>query len=156
MKRKTKGRRVLAFIVSIAMAMGMFSSTAFAVTSVSASNDIIYLGGNGADDSNNGTEGAPVATLEKALELAGEGGQIILAGNVSSDTAITVDKTVVLDLNGNTLTKTGRAITATASMTVQDSKTNGKIAGTSNPVVNIASGGTLILNSGTIEANRCV
>ena len=65
MKRKTKGRRVLAFIVSIAMAMGMFSSTAFAATPVPASNDIIYLGGNGADDSNN----CLLYTSDRSVEL---------------------------------------------------------------------------------------
>lgn len=100
-------------------------------------------------------------TLEDAVAA---GGEITLLSDVNIDTTIHVTNTVVLDLNGKTITGTPAAekaysvISNTGKLTINNSVGNGKIlcdhtlpGSTSYAVNTIVNSGTLIINGGTIE-----
>lgn len=83
-----------------------------------------------------------------------------LAADVPADDQIIVSGAVVLDLNGNTLTAPNLDLTdfmvvkSGGKLTVCDSSTTGTIKGGGNTAtrgINVNSGGTLVLDSGTIS-----
>ena len=84
-------------------------------------------------------------------------GEVCLTANISIDSVLVIGsgKTVVLDLNGHTLSSTETdevllEVSGGATLTIKDSGTGGTIDGLNRNSGIDVSGGTLILNSGTI------
>ena len=98
-------------------------------------------------------------TLAEAVAEAQDGNTIELIADCSSSETITINKVLTLDLKGFTFTSTATdGITvASGTLTVTDSSANGsgKISHTaaSDDAVWVKSGGTLILEKGTIESD---
>ena len=106
--------------------------------------------------------GKNYATLAKAIDAAVNGDTITLVNDVQETATVAVaGKAVTLDLNGKTITVTvneenDAAVEvdgAAAQLTIKDSGTGGKLtAGEKNYGIYARDGGTIIVNSGTIES----
>ena len=121
--------------------------------------DIIY-------NASNVLKGAiGVSTADELKEAVKKDGVVYLKNDIEVSSALSISKTVTLDLNGYTLTGTDRNINtikvAGGNLTVQDTSAaqNGKIANTysgkANPttVYMTGTGATFTLLSGTVESN---
>lgn len=91
-------------------------------------------------------------TLAKAIENAGEGSVIVLVQNISEQTPILSEKTIVLDLNGNELSSNGTTITNKGTLTIKDDsdEKNGTVTSVSTGPYVVVNEGTLTLESGNI------
>ena len=92
--------------------------------------------------------------LEAALENA-DCAEIKLGGNIETAEELAVNRTVMLDLNGYTLTCSATdesifRVRSSGSLTVKDSGTDGKINGQNKNCAVEVKGGTLTLESGSI------
>ena len=89
----------------------------------------------------------PVTTEEELLAAVENGGEITLGASLTQSIVIPAGKTVILNLNGNTLTNNGSTDTITveqgASLTVTGS----------GIVKNTADGRGAVFNNGTAELN---
>lgn len=98
--------------------------------------------------------GQPVEVSdEESLVAALSAGRTAkLAGDFSVSNAITVSASSVLNLNGHVLSTSAPLNVATGgSLTVMDSASGGKLTSTATAIQN--QGGTLVVNSGTIESS---
>lgn len=111
-KYPTMKRKFLSLIVAMVMVVGIIAPSLgnIAYAAPSSSTSAIWLDGTNGDDSNDGSEGNPVKTFAKAMEIINDGGTL----NVHSltETNITVNKHVTLKfLKDVTMEGTGTAIT---------------------------------------------
>ena len=140
--------RILALATVLAILLSLLPATAIAT-------------GDGTADYVAQIGEAKYKTLEAAIAA---GGEIQLLNDVSISDTLSVTGTVVLDLNGKTITGTPAAeeayavIQNTGKLTINDSVGTGKIlcdhkltSSTSYAVNTIVNSGTLIINGGTIE-----
>ena len=92
-------------------------------------------------------------TLQKAIDAAGEGDTVTLLADVTESVTIDAGETIVLDLNGHTLTNTegSHTITNNGALTVQDTSAGG--TGTVDNVTHakgaLVNYGTAVLEGGT-------
>lgn len=118
-------------------------------------------------------KGTLVSTAEELKTAIGNGGDIVLAGDIELTELLAIDNTVTLDLNGQTITlKTKNdpdstsafLINAGGNMTLNDSKGTGTIkavlenGSTTNCSTKqiISNWGTFVMNAGTLEATNGV
>lgn len=136
-------------------------------TAESMNNACPVCGGEGADLESCAAKPAPVdisepgiTTEQKLMEaMAGTVPTIVLDGDIDLTSALIIDRTVTLDLNGYTLENTGDGnlaeIKSSGSLTITDSSTDETgtiLCGSSHPGgILVDSGGALTLNGGTIE-----
>lgn len=87
-------------------------------------------------------------TLQKAIDAAGEGDTVTLLADVTESVTIDAGETIVLDLNGHTLTNTegSHTITNNGALTVQDTS-----AGGTGTVDNVTHARGALVNYGTAE-----
>ena len=108
--------------------------------------------GGGVDE----VDAANAGTVEELKEAFTKGGDYVLSSDITISEALTLGQnvTLVLDLNGQTLTTTD-TITISGSLTVNDSSGNGSITSNvaSKHLLYVNSDATLIINAGTISLN---
>ncbi|MBR6113980.1 MAG: InlB B-repeat-containing protein [Oscillospiraceae bacterium] len=100
------------------------------------------------------------STLEAAIEAAGTvidghplSNTVTLVKDIELTEMLTIDKTVTLDLNGKTISSSGRPISVTGSLTVKDSVGSGLIKSTGDCGIEVV-GGTLTFESGAVQAQE--
>ena len=94
---------------------------------------------------------AGYATLQAAINAAGEDDTIVLVNNVTESVTVPAGKTITLDLNGYTLTNsTGTTITNLGTLTIEDSSNDktGAVYGNSEYALFNEIGATATLNGG--------
>lgn len=157
-------------MMALALVIAVITASATVICIASEESDAastVYIGGDNANDDNAGTQDAPVATMGKAVELAGSGGSIVLGSDIivteqigTKDDAIwAITNEISLDLAGHNLILSmsksfGICLsTDNGKLTVSDSVGTGTIkAGSTsvNQIVRLLSGSTFVLNGGTI------
>lgn len=152
-------------MMALALVIAVITASATVICIASEESDAastVYIGGDNANDDNAGTQDAPVATMGKAVELAGSGGSIVLGSDIivteqigTKDDAIwAITNEISLDLAGHNLILSmsksfGICLsTDNGKLTVSDSVGTGTIkAGSTsvNQIVRLLSGSTLSL-----------
>ena len=91
--KKVRSKKWLACLLSVVMAILMLPAAALAQED---SGVTVYINGSLGRDTNEGlTSSAPVQTMGKALELAGEGGTIVILGTVYIREDVTIENVTV-------------------------------------------------------------
>lgn len=93
--------------------------------------------------------------LKNAIENASDGAKIVLDGDITGKVTIPEGKNITLDLNGYKIEATGTVIDNAGTLTVTDSKENGKIVSTSNVAVFVKSGSSTTIDYANITAQEC-
>ena len=97
---------------------------------------------------------APATALAEGASLPSKdaNGVITLTENVNSNSIVSFSETVTIDLNGFTLTLPRLDAASGAVLTITDSSDTktGKVTSTGNNTSAVFSGGTLILEDGTV------
>ena len=93
-------------------------------------------------------------TLAAAINAAGTGGTVKLLADITGQTVIPVEKDIVLDLNGKTMTHTGTTLYNSGKLTVRDSSDDksGKIVSTGNVGIGVNHNSTTTIEYANIEA----
>ena len=102
--------------------------------------------GQSSDDATASVDGKIYPTLSAAIDAAGDGDTVTLLANVTESVTIDAGETIVLDLNGHTLTNTegSHTITNNGELTVQDTS-----AGRTGTVDNVTHARGALVNYGT-------
>lgn len=75
--------------------------------------DVVYVSASGNDETGEGTQDNPVATLSKAVDVVKDGGKIILTSNLTVNKLSYISsKTITIDGNGYTVTRSNDFIRA--------------------------------------------
>lgn len=77
--KKAESRKWLACLLAVAMLLAMLPAAALAQED---SGVTVYINGSSGNDANQGTSDKPVKSIEKAMELAGTNGTIVIVGTV--------------------------------------------------------------------------
>ena len=77
--KKAESRKWLACLLAVAMLLAMLPAAALAQED---SGVTVYINGSPGNDANQGTSDKPVKSIEKAMELAGTNGTIVIVGTV--------------------------------------------------------------------------
>ena len=97
------------------------------------------------------------STLQEAIANAKSGDIISLAKNVESSSIVTVaeNQSIILDLDGHTLTVPDCGITTHGSFTLTDSgNSEGKLTSSGTPIIAAGTNGKFILESGYVESTN--
>jgi|GEM_PF-7063292 len=95
-------------------------------------------------------------SLEEAIEKSSNGKMLTMLQNVTLEEPLTIDKELILNLNGKTITTGANAITISdGSLLIKDSVSGGKITGSASPLVH-ALNSTINLYSGSIVSTGAI
>lgn len=160
MKQKRK-KQMLALLLAACILVGSAPTYAKAVTG-----NTVYVSQNGADGQDGTDPAAPLATIAAAYAAVGDGGRIVLLSDLSVASAIRIDqsKSVTIDGAGYSITYTGAAtispdrggvLTVTAGtlalteITVQMPE----LRGANGRVLYVGTGSAVTLQDGAVLAN---
>ena len=106
-----------------------------------------------------GTEKTEITNFSDLQTAFQNGGGIVLGNNVTADESLTLanDKNLTIDLNGQTINMGSKNLTVNGSLTIKDDSgdSTGEITGSgSGQIINIQSGGSVSLGSGTISGGK--
>ena len=150
MQKRTWRKSAFAMVLAAALALAMLPAAAMASPETGAT---VYLNTTAGSDSNDGQSAAQaVKTLDKALELAGEGGTILLGATVS----ISADKTLANVTIGRAEGFTGTMLSVSnAALTLQDATIDGAGGGGQGKyLVTVNTGATLNIGTGAALQNN--
>ena len=138
----------MAVCLAIAMAIMMMPMAAMA-----APGTTVYLNSSSGDDANDGLSAAnAVKTLDKALELAGEGGTILLGSTVFISDDRTLEGVTISRAEG--FTATMLVVSGSATLTLQNVTLDGANVANSNYLVQVSSGSTLNIGADAVLENN--
>lgn len=127
-------KKWLALLLSLCMVLSLFPAAVFAE------------GGDAAE-----TGGTKYPTLQGAIAAAGSGKTVTLLKDVKEDVAVSGDKSIILDLNGNTLTNvSGHTVTVSfgGSLTITDRQGGGGVDNVTHAKSAVFNNGTVVLSGG--------
>ena len=151
MAKRTKRTRILAALLCALLVALMLPTAGFA-----AAGKTVYLKNTGSDANDGSTAAKAVQTLDKALELAGPGGTILMGSQIWVNGEKTVENVTIARAEG--YEGTMLSVSSGATLTVRNAVIEGKNGGGSgkylltanrNAVINLEAGAVLQNNAGT-------
>ena len=151
MATRTKRTRILAALLCALLVALMLPTAGFA-----AAGKTVYLKNTGSDANDGSTAAKAVQTLDKALELAGPGGTILMGSQIWVNGEKTVENVTIARAEG--YEGTMLSVSSGATLTVRNAVIEGKNGGGSgkylltanrNAVINLEAGAVLQNNAGT-------
>ncbi|MEG0430789.1 MAG: hypothetical protein RR536_04365 [Anaerovoracaceae bacterium] len=144
-------KKVLAFILSICVALSMMPSLAFAEEVSGGSPKTIYVDSNATGEKPDGKESNPYKTLEAAMGVAKDSDTIKLLSDIAESVTLGSTAGVTLDLNDKKLTGgNDHAIKVVKDTKLTINDTGANKTGTVDSIVH---GKAAIYNEGTITLN---
>ena len=151
MATRTKRTRILAALLCALLVALMLPTAGFA-----AAGKTVYLKNTGSDANDGSTAAKAVQTLDKALELAGPGGTILMGSSIWVNGEKTIENVTIARAEG--YEGTMLSVSSGAALTVRNAVIDGKNGGGTgrylltvnrNATVNLETGAVLENNAGT-------
>ena len=146
-----------------------FEAPHFSVYALTTSGTMntVYLNGTSGNDSNGGSQNAPVKTMERACELVASGGTIYITGTVTisgneewTDSGVTLRRGssftgVLIQVNGSLTLSDITIHGGSSNPSASNIATNTTYAGSSKaPLIVVGDNGSLVINDGAVLTNN--